>query len=214
MTTTRLEFPEAATRLCRVVQGFRDRGWVLATSGNFSVRLSRQPLVLAMTPSGQDKGALRPEDLLELDADGAVLHGTRAPSAEARLHLDLVRRLDAGAVMHTHSVWSTLVSRRFAARGGVALEGFEMLKALSDVTTHEHREWLPIVDNAQDMGVLSAAVERVVTRRGAAHGFLIRGHGLYTWGRDLDEARRHVEALEFLLEVVARESAPATATEG
>lgn len=200
-----LDFADVSSALCRVGRGFHDRGWILATSGNFSVRLSRDPLLLALTPSGADKAALRPDEILQVDANGSVVHGDGEPSAEAALHLLLVRLRDAGAVLHTHSVWSTLLSRRFADRGEIGIEGLEMLKALAGVGTHEHREWLPIVDNSQDMAVLGADVEQALERRADAHAFLIRGHGLYTWGKDLDQARRHVEALEFMLEVVARE---------
>ena len=80
-----------------------------------------------------------------------------------------------------------------------------MLKGLDGVTTHEHREWLPILENDQDMARLRRAVAAVArATHPDAHGFLLRRHGLYTWGRDLAEAERHVEILEFLLEVIGR----------
>ena len=107
-------------------------------------------------------------------------------------------------MLHTHSIWSTLLSDASAADGGLLLEGYEMLKGLAGVHTHEHREWLPILDNAQDWAGKAPLVEQMLTQHADAHGFLLRGHGLYTWGRDLAEARRHVEVLEFLLEVTGR----------
>ena len=110
----------------------------------------------------------------------------------------------AGAVAHTHSTWSTLLSDRHAAEGGLAIEGYEMLKGLAGVTTHAHREWLPIVENSQNWGRETAAVERKLRSSPGVHAFLIRRHGLYTWGRDVAETSRHLEILEFLLEAVAR----------
>jgi methylthioribulose-1-phosphate dehydratase len=107
-------------------------------------------------------------------------------------------------VAHTHSLWSTLLSDVHAAQGGLAIEGYEMLKGLNGVTTHEHREWLPIVANAQDWAAEAEALEAMLRAHPAAHGFLIRRHGLYTWGRDLEESSRHLEVLEFLLEAVGR----------
>jgi methylthioribulose-1-phosphate dehydratase len=184
---------------------FYGRGWVSGTSGNFSAVAGRDPLRLLITASGLDKGALTPEHFLEVDGRGEVLSGRGRPSDETRLHLTVVRVRGAGAVLHTHSVWSTLLSQAFAREGRVLIEGFEMLKGLAGVRTHEHREALPVIENSQDMGVLSRSLEEALTKDPDAHGVLLRRHGLYTWGRDLAEARRHVEILEFLLEVVGRE---------
>jgi methylthioribulose-1-phosphate dehydratase len=183
---------------------FHARGWVLGTSGNFSAVLGASPLRLAITPSGADKGALSPEQLLEIDADGSVVAGRGRPSDETRLHLAVVKERGAGAVLHTHSVWGTLLSTKHAREGGLAIEQLEMLKGLAGVKTHEHREWLPIFENSQDLAALSGRVAEALASDPRAHGFLLRGHGLYTWGKDLDEARRHVEILEFLLEVTGR----------
>jgi methylthioribulose-1-phosphate dehydratase len=125
-------------------------------------------------------------------------------SAETLLHLTVARLRGAGAVLHTHSIWGTVLSSQYASQGGVAIAGYEMLKGLAGVRTHEHREWLPILENSQDMAALAESVQQVLEQNPASHGFLLRGHGLYTWGRDLAAAKRHVEILEFLLEVVGR----------
>lgn len=183
---------------------FYQRGWVLGTSGNLSAVASLQPLLLAITPSGADKGALAPGDFLEIDADGQVTQGEGRSSGETRLHLAVVRLRGAGAVMHTHSVWSTLLSEAFASEGRLCIEGFEMLKGLAGVRTHEHCETLPIIENSQDMNALARNLEQALEKYPDCHGVLLRRHGLYTWGRDLAEARRHVEILEFLLEVTGR----------
>jgi methylthioribulose-1-phosphate dehydratase len=195
---------EAAARLAELGRDLHARGWVLGTSGNFSLVLATAPLRLAITPRGADKGRLDPTQILEVDGQGAPVGGTGRPSDETRLHLAVASVRRAGAVLHTHSVWSTLLSERHARQGGLAIAGYEMLKGLAGVTTHEHREWIPILDNTQDWTAAAPAVEALLRDRPEAHAFLIRGHGLYTWGRDLGEARRHLEVLEFLLEVVGR----------
>jgi methylthioribulose-1-phosphate dehydratase len=193
-----------AGSLAEAGRAFYNRGWVLGTSGNFSAVASSDPLRLSITASGADKGALTPEHILQIDARGEVTRGRGRPSDEARLHLTVVRVREAGAVMHTHSVWGTLLSDACAAEGRLLIEGFEMLKGLAGVRTHEHRESLPVIENSQDMESLSRSLEEALERYPDAHGVLLRRHGLYTWGRDLDEARRHVEILEFLLEVIGR----------
>jgi methylthioribulose-1-phosphate dehydratase len=193
--------------LSEIGRGFYARGWVLGTSGNFSAIVQREPLRLAITSTGLDKGALTPADFLEMDDVGNVLRGDKRPSAEALLHVAIVRGLGAGAVLHTHSVWSTVLSDVHAAQGGLAIEGYEMLKGLEGVRTHQHREWLPILENSQDMEELSGHVATMLRQNPGIHGFLLREHGLYTWGSSLQEAKRHVEILEFLLEVVAQASA-------
>jgi methylthioribulose-1-phosphate dehydratase len=126
------------------------------------------------------------------------------PSAETLLHLAVVRSTGAGAVLHTHSVWSTILSDYYVAQGGFFIQGYEMLKGLDGVGSHEHREWLPIIENSQNMEMLSAQTAHLLMENAGLHGFLIRRHGLYTWGKDLAEAGRHVEILEFLLEAVGR----------
>ena len=134
------ELPEIARRLAEAGRRFDARGWVLGTSGNFSAVITRDPLRLAITASGAWKGDLTAAEILEMDADGnAAQAGSPRPSAEARLHLEIVRVRGAGAVLHTHSLWSTLLSDRHAAAGGLAIEGYEMLKGLEGVATHEHR---------------------------------------------------------------------------
>jgi methylthioribulose-1-phosphate dehydratase len=190
--------------LAEIGRSFYQRGWVFGTSGNFSAVVCERPLRLAITPTGLDKGALGAEQFLEIDDAARVVRGNGLPSAETGIHLAIVHTRGAGAVLHTHSLWSTLLSDLFAADGAVALEGFEMLKGLRDIHTHEHREILPILENCQDISQLAEKVRALLKRDPAVHGFLLRRHGLYTWGQDLAEAKRHVEVLEFLLEILGR----------
>jgi len=197
--------PTVARTFREIGRDFYTRGWVLGTSGNFSAVLSRTPLKLAITASSVSKGAITPADVLVINADGVPI-GRRGgrPSAETFLHVAVARARGAGAVLHTHSVWSTTLSEVHASQGGIVLTGFEMLKGLEGVRTHEHTEWVPIFDNAQDIPALAVSVEAMLKARPDVHGFLLRGHGLYTWGDDLAQARRHVEIFEFLLEASGR----------
>lgn len=201
---TKRYFANVAQLLSQLGRELYQRGWALGTSGNFSAVVARDPLRLAITSTGLDKGALVAEQIVQIDKSGKTLEGTLRASAEASLHLMISDLLGANAVIHTHSVWGTLLSELEASQGGISIEGYEMLKGLRGVTTHEHLEWLPIVENSQDMAVLSRSVKAQLNQDPNCHGFLLRGHGLYTWGRDLGEAKRHVEIMEFLLEVIGR----------
>ena len=197
-------FETLADRLVETGVEFHRRGWALGTSGNFSAVLTRDPLRVVISRSGIDKGDMTRDQMLLVDESGAVVSGNGKPSDETVVHLAVARQRGAGAVLHTHSVWNTLLSEAAGDDAGLLVEGFEMLKGLSGVTTHEHAEWVPIVENTQDYGRMTAEVGRVLVAHPRAHGLLLRGHGLYTWGRDLREARRHVEILEFLFEVTGQ----------
>ena len=197
-------FESLAAQLAEVGRHCYARGWALGTSGNFSAVVRKAPLTLAITTSGVDKGLLESSDIVEIDAGGRVVRGSGTPSAEATLHLAIVRSRGAGAVLHTHSIWSTILSEAATDGGGLVIEGYEMLKGLDGVRTHEHRERLPIIENTQNWIAAAPHIESVLRENPAAHGFLIRRHGLYTWGSDLAEAKRQVEILEFLFEAMGR----------
>jgi methylthioribulose-1-phosphate dehydratase len=198
-------FPEIASSLASIARSFYARGWAVGTSGNLSAVVDREPLRLAMSPSGVDKGELLAHQILMIDEHARVLSDHAAkPSDEGPLHIRIVSERGAGAVLHTHSIWNTLLSDLHAAEGGVAIEGYEMLKGLHGVKTHEHREWLPIIENSQDLLALADSIGDTLKKHQSAHGVLLRRHGLYTWGDDPAQAKRHVEILEFLLEVVGR----------
>ncbi len=187
---------------------FHRCGWSLGTSSNYSIVLQREPLLLLLTASGKDKGRLGRGDFVVVDGDGRPAGPTaEKPSAETGLHVALARQPGVGAVLHTHSVWATLLSDLYGDDGGFWIEGYEMLKGLAGVTTHEHRHRVEIFANSQDVPALARQVQARLedAERPLRHGFLIRRHGLYTWGRDLEEARRHVEIFEFLFEVLGRQ---------
>lgn len=184
---------------------FHRRGWSLGTSSNYSVVVEREPLTLLMTGSGFDKGRLQPGQFVLVDAGGRSLDASLPkPSAEALLHTALAKAGVAGAVLHTHSVAATVLSEAFLDQSSLPIQGYEMLKGLAGITTHETRVELPIYANTQDIAALARVVEARLAdpANPLRHGFLLAGHGLYTWGDSIATARRHLEVLEFLFQVL------------
>jgi methylthioribulose-1-phosphate dehydratase len=170
------------------------RGWVPATSGNFSCRIAAG--YAAVTRSGIDKGAIGPADLAVVAIGAPVSPGV---SAETPIHLARYRTDPAiGAIFHVHTVASTVLSRLGEREGVVRTDGFEMHKAIG-LGTHESSVEIPVFANDQDTGALAARVEARLGRGAEVPGFLLAGHGLYAWGATAADARRHVEGLEFLL---------------
>lgn len=193
--------------LCLAGSDFHRRGWSLGTSSNYSVVASRDPLELWVTVSGRDKGRLTPEDFVRVGADGRPVDplGPRS-SAETMLHVALAELPGVGAVLHTHSVAATLLSDHFGATGRVRLSGYEMLKGLEGLTTHDTHVDVAVFENTQDIATLAGELRGRLAAGDPAlsHAFLMRRHGLYTWGADPLAARRHIEVLEFLLECELR----------
>ncbi len=143
-----------------------------------------------------------PADLLELDAEGHVLSGDGKPSAETGLHVVIYRdRPEAFAIAHVHTIFNTLISALCESTGHLDIHGYELLKAFSGVETHAHHERIPVIANSQDYHTLARELEEALDVHPRAHGVLLSAHGLYTWGTSVAEARRHLEALEFLFEV-------------
>jgi methylthioribulose-1-phosphate dehydratase len=214
--------------LCAVGREFHSRGWSLGTSSNYSVVAGRNPLEILITASGKDKSALTREDFVAVDSSGQLLQGHEAngrkSSAETLLHCLIAGSLpDVGAILHTHSIWGTILSRQALAtqqtRGAIQIQGYEMLKGLEGITTHDTTINVPVFQNSQDMGELSDRIREVLISSDGGpsevlshHGFLLSGHGLYTWGRTLAEARRHIEIFEFLFEVTAQQKLLARCT--
>ena len=171
-------------------------GWTPATSSNFSLRLDDRHA--AITVSGRDKGRLTRDDIMVVDFEGRPVATEQRPSAETLLHTQLYARFpDIGCVLHTHSRTQTVASRLYAGEGRVHLEGWELLKAFHGNDTHEAAIDVPVLPNTQDMPFLAAQVEKLLDTQ-CLWGYLIDGHGLYAWGRDMTEARRHLDAFEFL----------------
>lgn len=173
-------------------------GWTPATSSNFSMRVNEE--LAAVTVSGRDKGRLRREDIMLVDMGGHAVGTSARPSAETELHTQLYRRLpQAQVVLHTHSRTQSVASRLFARDGVVRLQGWELQKAIAGHTTHESVLEIPVFPNTQHMPELVARIDAWLDDGRPLHAYLIDGHGIYAWGADMAEARRHLEALEFLL---------------
>jgi len=182
------------------------RGWCPATAGNYSVRLPGPTFKILVSPSGVDKANLRASGLIEISSRGDLLYGEGKPSAEYLLHMAVYEETGASSVLHVHTVWNTLLSLEHLPAGSLKLSGLEILKGLSGVATHKHTEIVPILENSQDMVELSQQLRTTLRHNPGCHGFLLAGHGLYTWGDSIQAAYRHLETFEFLFEVFARQS--------
>lgn len=188
---------QAALSLIDAGQWIDHRHWCPATGGNFSCRYEEGRALV--TASSKHKGKLTPEDFLDLNLQGEILTSTeQKPSAEAELHLQLYR-LDAriGAVLHTHSVAATVLSR-LVHTDCLKLSGYEMQKSLKGNSTHQAEIAIHIFENDQNMKQLAGQLEARWQQSPLQWGFLVKGHGLYAWGETVEEARRHLEGLEFL----------------
>lgn len=187
-----------AGQLCHAVRELGAAGWTPATSSNFSVRVDNEHALI--TVSGRDKRTLAADDLMLIDLDGQPVGTELRPSAETLLHTQLYRRFaDAACVLHTHSLHQTVASRFFARQGYIEFRDYELQKAFQGNTTHEGAMRVPVFANTQHMPTLAEQVEAALDAA-PVWGYLIEGHGLYAWGQSLAEARRHLDAFEFLLQ--------------
>jgi methylthioribulose-1-phosphate dehydratase len=192
--------------LIEVGRELHARGWVPATSGNFSARLNGAEI--ALTVSGRHKGKLDAAGIMRADLSGQPVGNDQRPSAETLLHTQLYHRYpDVGVVLHVHSVNATLISRAVQRAGqhDLVLAGYELLKAFSGCKTHATSMRVPVFDNEQDIPRLAAKVEAWLDANDPIYGYLIAGHGLYAWGRDMAETMRHLEAFDFLFDCELRE---------
>ena len=193
-------FRDAAQQLIDAGRFIDSKGWVPATSGNFSVRLPDG--TIAITVSGKHKGRLEHDDIMLIDADANSLDGKK-PSAETVLHTTLYKRFpDIQSILHPHSLNATLISRIFKSE--IVLEDYELLKALCGITTHECRIVVPIFANDQNIPRLAELVEQYLDKHADCRAYIIAGHGLYTWGSSVQETLRHLEALDFIFDCELR----------
>ena len=189
------DFKTAATALCNAGRFIDSKGWVPATSGNFSARLPNG--TIAITTSGKHKGHLQVEDIMLIDANANPLDGKK-PSAETELHTSLYQRYPSiNAVLHPHPMNSVLVSKLF--NNEIILADYELLKAFKDIDTHETKIIVPIFPNDQDIPRLAGLIDAYLDTANSCYGYIIAGHGVYTWGESVNEALRHLEALDYLL---------------
>lgn len=195
MTARREQLSQAIIEAGRFLYA---RGWSPATSSNYSARLDEDSVLL--TVSGRHKGQLEADDLLAVDRQGQSLEAGKKPSAETLLHTQIYNcRPEVGAVLHTHSVNATVLSR-LTAGDSLSFVDYELQKAFTGVTSHEGEVRVPIFDNDQDIARLASHVQPWLDAHPECVGYLIRGHGLYTWGAQMSDALRQIEAFEFLFE--------------
>lgn len=208
------DLPEILHGLSDAIEGLREiganfwnRGWSLGTSSNYSVVINRDPVELLVTASGMNKGKLKRTDFVRVNGKGRpVKRNQPKSSAETHLHVVAAELPGVGAVLHTHSVWGTLLSDYYFKQGGFDISGYEMLKGLGDIDTHKTSVRIEIFDNTQNIPTLARKVRKRLhdTENPLKYAYLIRGHGLYTWGPTLDAANRQIEVLEFLFECTGR----------
>mgnify|MGYP001078992926 FL=1 len=191
-------FEQRADAVADAARELSALGWTPATSSNFSMRVDADHA--AITISGRHKGRLGRDDIMLIDLDGNAVGTDARPSAETALHTQVYRRWpEMNVVLHTHSRTQSVASRLFAAEGAVRLQGWELQKAITGYHTHESVLEIPVFPNTQHMPELVARVDAWLDAGKPLHAYLIDGHGIYTWGRDMAETQRHLEALEFLL---------------
>lgn len=196
------EVTRYATAAQSIVEAGRflyERGWSPATSSNYSARIDSNHI--AITVSGRHKGQLGAGDVMVVDMEGLPVQSNAKASAETLLHTVVYQLFpDVGAVLHTHSVKATVLSRLIAPGAALELEDYELQKAFSGVATHEGVVSVPVFDNTQDIPALAAQSRDWFSAHPEQPGYLIRGHGLYTWGATMADCLRHIEAFEFLFE--------------
>jgi methylthioribulose-1-phosphate dehydratase len=186
-----------------VIHWFHSKGWAPATSTNYSFRNpAPEQNTYTISRSGIDKGLFKVEDFMEVDANGQALEAYRdsKPSAETLIHTMLYEQAEVRAVLHTHSVVNTVFSWEHRAEACVSISGFELLKGIAGINTHEATIQLPIFENSQDIESLSGHIRESLKNYPGVPGFLLAGHGLYAWGSGIAEAKRHIEVFEFLMD--------------
>jgi methylthioribulose-1-phosphate dehydratase len=189
-------FAQQAQMLVEMGKTLYQMGMVPATSGNFSARLDDGNI--AITVSGRHKGHMTKDDIMLIDASGKPLEGRR-PSAETLLHVQIYQHFpEANVILHPHSVNATLLSR--LQTGHLQLQDYELLKAFPGIDSHECKVTVPVFANDQNIERLAGKVESYMQQADVIHGYLIAGHGFYTWGASAEDVMRHVEAFEFLFE--------------
>ncbi|MFY0543992.1 methylthioribulose 1-phosphate dehydratase [Brevibacillus sp. H7] len=203
MTTTLEQRLDAFRRLDDAKLTFARRDWFPGTSGNLSIKLTDQPLQFAVTASGKDKTKLSPEDYLVVDGDARPVEATSLkPSAETLIHAVVYKKFpQAGACFHVHTVWNNLISELYFGQRAFSIQGQELIKGLG-IWEENARIAVPIVENFADIPKLAKAIEKVITPE--IPGVLIRNHGIYAWGANDFEAKRHLESFEFLFEYHVR----------
>jgi methylthioribulose-1-phosphate dehydratase len=189
-----------AAQMVKTIHFLYARGWAPATSSNYSFRIAEEN-EFYVSESGIDKGEFAANHFLKVSAFGIPIADVRKPSAETALHSTIYELFPhVHCVLHTHTVLNTILSQYFANDKCIQLKNYEILKGFEGIKTHEVSLKLPIFDNTQNISVLANQVSEYAKQNSDIKAFLITGHGMYTWGSTIADAKRHVEVIEFLLE--------------
>ncbi len=177
-----------------------NKGWFPATSGNLSYKLHENPLMFAITSSGKDKGTVTHEDVIFVDENAKPVEKTKLkPSAETKIHSQIYQKTDAGCIIHIHTVNNNFISSLYFEDGKVKLKDMEMIKAL-DIWEENAEVEIPIIENYFDLDKLALEAGKSINQK--IPGILIKNHGIYSWGRNEFEAKRHIEAFEFMFDLM------------
>jgi len=183
---------------------FYERGWMQGTAGNLSVKLKSQPLEIIITPSGVNKGHLSMTDLITV---GEPASGSKndKPSAETVIHQAIYRAVpEATSVLHVHPIYSTLISGLYGHAKEIRrqpLEWVEMLKGIG-VPETDNAE-LTILPNWQDVHLVARDLAEVLKHsKKPLPAVLIYNHGLTAWGKTPEEARNHLEIVEYVCQLI------------
>lgn len=200
------EIQQAFTELRSVKEIFAQRGWFPATSGNLSVRVGAfEPdrFQFAVTASGKDKSVHTAEDFLVVDEQGKPILETRLkPSAETLIHCEIYRLTGCGAVYHVHTVDNNLICDVFPNEDVIPVQGIELIKAFN-IWEENAKIEIPVLPNYAEIPKIAELIEDRLNP--AVPGILLQRHGIYAWGNTPFEAKRHLEAFEFLFEYLVRQ---------
>ncbi len=187
---------ELKEQIAETIRLYNEKGWSPATSTNYSFKDDHG--IIWVSRSGVDKSKFTSSDFITVNNEGIATGdfiGVK-PSAETLIHCVLYELFpETKVILHSHSVYPVLISAVQSAR--VSFKGYEVQKGFEGQTTHEAIVQIPIFDNTQNMNDF-AAVMKENKELLAHHAFIIRKHGTYAWGRNLFEAKRHLETLEYL----------------
>ncbi|WP_044642732.1 methylthioribulose 1-phosphate dehydratase [Risungbinella massiliensis] len=187
---------ERWVELAEIKDDLARRHWFPGTSGNLSIKVSDDPLTFLVTASGREKTKRTPDDFLLVDRVGQPLESTHLKaSAETGIHCEVYRLSDAGCCLHVHTIDNNVISELYAEQGFITFQGQELIKAFG-IWEQDGTITVPIVENYADLHHLTQEVAKVITSKSKA--VLIRNHGITVWGKNAFEAKKHLEAFEFL----------------
>ena len=199
------EFADVAKEIVATVHTLSQNGWTPATSSNFSSRIKRDDELIAISKSGTDKNSFSIDHVMVIDKNGDAYAPLGCkPSAETLLHTMLYEDSAISSVLHTHSANATVISMQYGNEKCIKFSDFEILKGIQGNKTHAITETVPIFRNSQDIDQVANEVRTYKKSFPKMHGFLIEGHGLYSWGASISDAKRHIEVFEFLFECYLR----------